>query len=92
MILGSEVCGGPESGSCVIAHWCQWGKMDAVPDTAADPLPSWHQPTAQVASGMVFTDEAGSILLVKPTYNEVWHLPGGVVEAGESPAAGPSER
>ena len=62
--------------------------MDAVSDTAADPLPSWHQPTAQVASGMVFTDEAGCVLLVKPTYNEVWHLPGGVVEAGESPAAG----
>ena len=61
--------------------------MDAVTDNAAEPLPSWYQPTAQVATGLVFTDEAGRILLVKPTYNDVWHLPGGVVEAGESPAA-----
>lgn len=61
--------------------------MDAVTENAAEPLPSWFQPTAQVATGMVFIDEAGCILLVKPTYNDVWHLPGGVVEAGESPAA-----
>ncbi len=61
--------------------------MGAVTDNAAEPLPSWYQPTAQVATGLVFTDEAGRILLVKPTYNDVWHLPGGVVEAGESPAA-----
>ena len=61
--------------------------MDGVTDNAAEPLPSWYQPTAQVATGMVFTDETGRILLVKPTYNDVWHLPGGVVEAGESPAA-----
>ncbi len=56
-------------------------------ENAFEPLPSWYEPTAQVATGIVFTDEAGRILLVKPTYNEVWHLPGGVVEAGESPAA-----
>jgi len=43
-------------------------------------------PTAQVATGLLFRDGSGRILLVKPTYNEVWHLPGGVVERGESPA------
>jgi ADP-ribose pyrophosphatase YjhB (NUDIX family) len=61
--------------------------MEGVTDNDAEPLPSWFQPTAQVATGMVFTDDTGRILLVKPTYNDVWHLPGGVVEAGESPAA-----
>ena len=61
--------------------------MDPVTENAAQPLPSWYEPTAQVATGLVFTDEAGCILLVKPTYNDVWHLPGGVVEAGESPSA-----
>lgn len=30
----------------------------------------------------------GRLLLVKPTYRDGWLLPGGVVEAGESPAAG----
>ena len=61
--------------------------MGAVTENAAEPLPSWYQPTAQVATGLVFTNESGGILLVRPTYNDVWHLPGGVVEAGESPVA-----
>lgn len=52
-----------------------------------EPLPAGFEPTAQVASGVVFFDEAGRVLLVEPTYNDVWHLPGGVVEGGESPAA-----
>ena len=56
-------------------------------ENAAEPLPSWYQPTAQVATGLFFADEVGRVLLVKPIYNDVWHLPGGVVEAGESPAA-----
>lgn len=30
----------------------------------------------------------GGLLAVKPTYREGWLLPGGTVEAGESPAAG----
>lgn len=50
------------------------------------PVPEWMLPTAQVATGVVFTDATGDVLLVKPTYNDVWHLPGGVVEPGESPA------
>ena len=49
-------------------------------------LPPWLHPTAQVATGLVFTDTARRVLLVKPTYRDVWHLPGGVVENGESPA------
>jgi len=54
----------------------------------ADALPPpWMVPTAQVATGLVFTAPEERILLVKPTYNDVWHLPGGGVEPGESPAA-----
>jgi len=60
--------------------------MDVVVDPVRD-LPSWYRPTSQVATGLLFRDEANRVLLVKPTYNEVWHLPGGVVEDGESPAA-----
>lgn len=56
-------------------------------DGSSGQLPPWFEPTAQLATGLVFTDAAGRILLVKPTYNDVWHLPGGVVEDGESPAA-----
>ena len=61
--------------------------MSFVIDDTPEPLPPWFEPTAQVASGVVFHDVAGRVLLVKPTYNDVWHLPGGVVEDGESPAA-----
>lgn len=42
-------------------------------------------PTKHVAAGCVFLDEVGRVLLVKPIYKEPWELPGGGVEAGESP-------
>lgn len=42
-------------------------------------------PTKSMSAGCVFTDDSGRILLLKPTYREAWDLPGGVVEAGESP-------
>jgi 8-oxo-dGTP pyrophosphatase MutT (NUDIX family) len=35
----------------------------------------------------LFRDEAGRVLLVEPTYKPVWDLPGGAVEAEESPHA-----
>jgi 8-oxo-dGTP pyrophosphatase MutT (NUDIX family) len=37
---------------------------------------------------MLFTDPAGRVLVVKPTYKPGWELPGGAVEDGESPRAG----
>lgn len=43
--------------------------------------------TPRVAAGALFSDEAGRILLVKPTYKEYWDIPGGYVEPGESPLA-----
>ena len=56
-------------------------------DRAPSKLPPWYQPTAQVAAAALFTDQLDRILLVKPTYNDAWNLPGGVVEPGESPSA-----
>jgi ADP-ribose pyrophosphatase YjhB (NUDIX family) len=43
--------------------------------------------TPRVASGVIFTDDAGRVLLVKPTYKSGWDIPGGYVEPGESPRA-----
>ncbi len=40
-----------------------------------------------VAAGALFTDQAGRILMVRPTYKEYWDIPGGYVEPGESPHA-----
>jgi 8-oxo-dGTP diphosphatase len=38
-----------------------------------------------VAAGALFTDPAGRLLMVRPTYKEFWDIPGGYVEPGESP-------
>jgi 8-oxo-dGTP pyrophosphatase MutT (NUDIX family) len=39
-----------------------------------------------VAAGVLLCDEAGRVMLVRPTYKEHWDIPGGYVEAGETPA------
>jgi 8-oxo-dGTP diphosphatase len=41
--------------------------------------------TPRVAAGVLFRDQAGRVLLVKPTYKDGWDIPGGYVEPGESP-------
>lgn len=41
----------------------------------------------RMAAGALFRDEAGGVLLVDPVYKPVWDLPGGAVEAEESPHA-----
>src|SRR5712691_8944824 len=41
----------------------------------------------RMAAGALFCDEAGGILLVNPVYKPTWDLPGGAVEAEESPHA-----
>ena len=41
---------------------------------------------AYVAAGMLFVNDAGQVLLVQPTYKDHWEIPGGYVEAGETPA------
>ncbi len=43
--------------------------------------------TPRVSAGALFTDEAGRVLMVRPTYKDYWDIPGGYVEPGESPYA-----
>ncbi len=44
-------------------------------------------PAKRIGAGLICRDDRGRILLVRPTYKATWEIPGGVVEAGESPAA-----
>jgi ADP-ribose pyrophosphatase YjhB (NUDIX family) len=50
---------------------------------ADDPL---DRSRSYVAAGVLFSDEAGRILLVQPTYKYHCDIPGGYVETGETPA------
>lgn len=40
-----------------------------------------------MAAGVLYRDDAGQVLLVKPSYKEGWDIPGGYVEPQESPRA-----
>ncbi len=42
-------------------------------------------PRKRMAAGVLFFDAADRVLLVEPTYKPYWEIPGGAVEAGESP-------
>lgn len=42
-------------------------------------------PKKRMGSGALFFDADGRFLIVKPTYKDVWEIPGGVVETNESP-------
>lgn len=42
-------------------------------------------PAKRMGAGAVVRNHDGEVLVVKPTYTSGWELPGGVVEAGESP-------
>jgi 8-oxo-dGTP pyrophosphatase MutT (NUDIX family) len=44
-------------------------------------------PKKRVSAGCLFFDSAGRLLIVKPTYKENWEIPGGAVNANESPLA-----
>jgi 8-oxo-dGTP diphosphatase len=41
----------------------------------------------RMAAGALYRDGAGKVLLVDPVYRDTWDLPGGAVEAEESPHA-----
>lgn len=47
-----------------------------------------NQPRKPVSAAVLLVNESGKILLLKPTYRDDWNLPGGVVEASESPLDG----
>lgn len=47
-------------------------------------------PRKRMAAGVVFRDAQGRILLQETSYKADWEVPGGVVEAGESPWAAAS--
>jgi ADP-ribose pyrophosphatase YjhB (NUDIX family) len=47
-----------------------------------------RQARKRVAADVLIRDVTGRVLLVDPTYKEGWDLPGGMVEANESPQAG----
>lgn len=42
-------------------------------------------PKKRMAAGALLLNEQGDLLIVKPTYRDDWLVPGGVVEADESP-------
>jgi 8-oxo-dGTP pyrophosphatase MutT (NUDIX family) len=50
---------------------------------------TWQQslPRKWMAAGVVIRDADGRVLMVEPTYKDAWEIPGGVVEADESPRA-----
>lgn len=54
-------------------------------------LSSWDHmatlPSKRMAAGLLFTDATGRALLVEPTYKASWEIPGGSVNASESPYA-----
>ena len=42
-------------------------------------------PKKRMSAGILLFDEQGQLLVVEPTYKDTWEIPGGVVEANESP-------
>lgn len=44
-----------------------------------------HLPRKVVSGAMLLLDEAGRLLILKPTYKDGWEIPGGLAEPGESP-------
>ncbi|MEU8896894.1 NUDIX hydrolase [Nocardia sp. NPDC048505] len=46
-------------------------------------------PRKRIGAGALFVDESDRVLLVEPTYQDYWEVPGGIVEADEPPYAAP---
>ena len=44
-------------------------------------------PRKRMGAGALLSDDRGRVLLVEPAYKDSWEIPGGVVEADESPYA-----
>jgi len=51
-----------------------------------DPVAWQHAlPRKRMGAGALVRDADGRVLLVEPTYKQTWEIPGGAVEADESP-------
>jgi 8-oxo-dGTP diphosphatase len=74
-------------GHRVEAERTRCGFTTRVTRVNARPAPGHRLPRKRVAPTMLFTDPDGRVLVVKPTYEPRWELPGGAVEDGESPRA-----
>lgn len=59
----------------------------AASDDPDDRMRAWYRalPAKRIGAGVLFTDADGHVLLVRPIHKEHWEVPGGMVEAGESP-------
>ncbi|GAB3887574.1 NUDIX domain-containing protein [Microbispora bryophytorum] len=44
-------------------------------------------PRIRAGAGALLRDDEGRVLVVHPVYKDGWEIPGGIVEAGESPAS-----
>lgn len=44
-------------------------------------------PGKRISAGCLFFDKAQRLLIVRPTYKDTWEIPGGAVNANESPLA-----
>ncbi len=44
-------------------------------------------PEKRMSAGVLFFDRGGRLLVVRPTYKTTWEIPGGTIEANESPRA-----
>jgi ADP-ribose pyrophosphatase YjhB (NUDIX family) len=42
-------------------------------------------PAKRIATGVLITDELDRVLMLQPSARPTWEIPGGIVEAGESP-------
>ncbi len=56
--------------------------------TAGDPLEDPRFPPKYASAAAIIRDADGRLLIVNPTYKDGWELPGGIVEANESPRDG----
>jgi 8-oxo-dGTP diphosphatase len=50
-----------------------------------NPVLADRLPKKPISAGTLFLNDQDQVLLVKPSYKARWGLPGGIVEAGESP-------
>jgi len=51
----------------------------------AAPYDFTKMPTKRMTAGAIFLNAIGNILIVKPPYRPDWLIPGGTIEADESP-------